>query len=293
MPSSTKDSETAELPPKTDSASRTAPESYAELHARITEISDELPKRLLQSARYMINHPDRIALCTTAEIAEAAEVQPSTLVRFAQTLGFSGFSEMQRLFKDHLVARDSAYHDRLKQLNTKSDNSAASLLSAFASASQHSLSQLSQTAESDSFLRAIKLLAQADTVYLLGLRRSFPIVNYLYYMFGKMNRRCVLLDHAGGILLDKAKELTEKDVLFASTFYPYSGEVIEFATQISDKNIPVITLSDTVLTPIPQFSTEILKVQEAEIQSFRTLSVSMCLVAALAVAVGNELTNFE
>ena len=51
-------------------------------------------------AIFLWQHPSEVALGTISQVAEQAGVQPSTLVRFAQTFGFAGFSEFQDLFKD-------------------------------------------------------------------------------------------------------------------------------------------------------------------------------------------------
>jgi DNA-binding MurR/RpiR family transcriptional regulator len=43
--------------------------------------------------------------------------------------------------------------------------------------------------------RAITVLAEADTIYLLGARRVFPITAYLAYALGKLGVRAHLIDH--------------------------------------------------------------------------------------------------
>ena len=70
------------------------PRDFAGLRALIAARAQNLPKRLAQVAVYALERPDEIALGTAASIAEAVQVQPSTLVRFAQSLGFSGFTEL-------------------------------------------------------------------------------------------------------------------------------------------------------------------------------------------------------
>ena len=67
------------------------------------EIEPTLPKRLRQTAAYALDHPDEIALGTASGVAQRAEVQASTLVRFAQTLGFAGFTDLQSVFRAHLA----------------------------------------------------------------------------------------------------------------------------------------------------------------------------------------------
>ena len=62
-----------------------------------------LPKKLRQVAIHLWQHPTAVALGTVTSVAGEAGVQPSTLVRFAQAFGYSGFSDLQEVFKAHLA----------------------------------------------------------------------------------------------------------------------------------------------------------------------------------------------
>ena len=75
-----------------DDATTEPPQSFEALKRRLIEIEPQLPKRLRQAAGYALEHPDDFALGTASAIASSAHVQASTLVRFAQSIGFSGFS---------------------------------------------------------------------------------------------------------------------------------------------------------------------------------------------------------
>jgi DNA-binding MurR/RpiR family transcriptional regulator len=62
-------------------------------------------QRLKQLATFALEHPEDVAFGTVAGIAEHAGVQPSTLVRFAKSLGYDGFSHLQQIFRDRLRER--------------------------------------------------------------------------------------------------------------------------------------------------------------------------------------------
>src|SRR3954469_6302393 len=80
----------------------TKPQTYEDLRAVLSSGTVHFPKRLRQVAIFLWQHPSDVALGTIAQVAEQAGVQPSTLVRFAQIFGYSGFSDFQGLFKEHL-----------------------------------------------------------------------------------------------------------------------------------------------------------------------------------------------
>ena len=116
-----------------------APDSVKAFEARLLEVSAALPKRLRQCADYVASNPDRIAVSTVSEMAEGAGVQSSAFMRFCQIMGFSGFSEMQRLFRDTYVGNWPDYPSRMQQLRESGSGSPATLLAEFTEAGRVSL----------------------------------------------------------------------------------------------------------------------------------------------------------
>ena len=100
-----------------------------------------LPSRLVRAAEYALAHPDEIAFGTVASVAEAAEIQPSALIRFAKALGYNGFSELQEVFRHRLRERWPPYGERLAKLRTEAHDGPAGLLKRFSASSALSLAQ--------------------------------------------------------------------------------------------------------------------------------------------------------
>ena len=147
-----------------------APEDFEALKRRLIEIEPLLPKRLRQTAAFALEHPDEIALGTASSIARRAEVQASTLVRFAQALGFAGFSDLQSVFRSHLRTRWPNYSERLKALHERARDSGdpMNLLMGFADSAAQSIAKLRDSAPRDELDRAIALLSRAQTIFLVG-----------------------------------------------------------------------------------------------------------------------------
>jgi len=184
-----------------DISQRAAPEDFDTLRAVILERKGELPKRLTQVAAYALDHPDEIAFGTAASVAISAQVQPSTLVRFAQHFGFDGFSGLQQVFRARLRERNSSYEERLKKLEEGEASLAEStaILNKFISAAHRSVDALSAAIDPEGFEKAVEILAKADTIYLIAKRRSYPIASYMAYAFGKLKVRCQMVGTSAGI----------------------------------------------------------------------------------------------
>ena len=155
-----------------------APRTFVGLSALILARHAELPKRLAQVAKFALEHPDDIACGTAASVAARAQVQPSTLVRLAQGLGYSGFSDLQAVFRDRLRARVPSYAERLEALRTDAriGTQAGALLASFATSAARSVEALRDRMDLARLETAVAMLAGADTIYLAGQRRSYAVV---------------------------------------------------------------------------------------------------------------------
>ncbi|MCP8882491.1 MurR/RpiR family transcriptional regulator [Devosia sp. XJ19-1] len=268
----------------------TAPLDFESLRAAIRDQRDTLPKRLMQVAAYALEHPDEVAFGTTASIAAAAQVQPSTLVRFAQNFGFDGFSGLQLLFQARLKGRNSSYEDRLRQLESggASETESSTILKGFVSAAHQSLDALSQAIDPAQLERAIDLLARAETIYLIARRRSFPIVTSMAYAFGKLKVRCQVVSSAAGNDDDLLALATPKDAAFAVSFSPYAAESAAQAQVLAHRGVPLVALTDSVLSPLATSANVWFELVEADHGGFRSLSASVAFAMALTVSVAER-----
>ena len=262
-----------------------APTSVEEFQARLAAISGDLPRRLRQCADYIAANTDRIAVSTVAELAAGADVPPSALMRFCQILGFSGFSEMQRMFRDAYNPGWPDYSTRLKNLRAEGAGSPQALLAEFIEAGRSSLEALAKTADEAALSRAVELLAAAQTVHVVGLRRAFPVATYLAYVFEKMEVPAMLHDGVGK--LDHRFALRAGDALLAITFAPYSEETLALAQDATARGLPVVALTDRLTSPLARVSDAVLTVEEVDFGAFRSLSATIAMAISLAVAVGS------
>ena len=261
------------------------PASVDEFRARLADILDDLPRRLRQCADYIAANTDRIAVSTVAELATGADVPPSAVMRFCQILGFSGFSEMQRLFREAYSPGWPDYSTRLKNLKEGGAGSPTALLAEFIEAGRQSLEALAKSADEVALQQAVAVLSGADTVHVVGLRRAFPVASYLAYVFEKMSVPAMLHDGVGK--LDHRFALRPNDAVLAITFAPYSEETLTLAQDAKARGLPVVALTDRMTSPLVRFSDAILTVPEVDFGAFRSLSATIAMAIALAVAVGS------
>ncbi|GLV30291.1 sigma factor regulator FecR [Sphingobium sp. TomTYG75] len=248
---------------------------------------DELSDRLQRIARHILDEPNDIAFETLAVVAERSNVQPSAIVRFAQAFGFSGASPMQRLVRDGLLREDRSvgYAERIRQHRYAASGEPEGpreLLSEFVQGNILALENLNHAVGSRELSEAIKMLHEAETIFIAGFRRSFPVASYLAYMLGQAGKRTVLVDGLAGLQIQQVGGLRAGDLMLAISFSPYSHETLSLV-EIAKGKCPVVAITDSVIGPIAKDADLILQVRESEVRGFRSLAACMCLAQSLAI----------
>lgn len=267
--------------------------AYDDLRGRIVARHGELSRQLQRIAAFALENPNDVALETVAAIAGRIDVQPSSLIRFAKAFEFSGFTEMQRVFRRRLVDDASDYRERIRSIDDAAvadgDGAAAPLVRAYAEGSIAALHRLVDRIDPDGFDRAVGIMAAADCVHLAAQRRSYPVAAYLAYAMSQIGKPNVLLDGAGGMLFQQARNIRRADALVAVSSRTYSSEVVELVKGTKARDIPVLAITDSPLSPLVPHADVCLEVEEIQVHSFRSLSAVMTLALALVVALGRAI----
>ena len=266
------------------------PRDFAALKALIAERAQALPKRLTQIASFALENPDEIAFGTVSSIAEQAEVQPSALVRFAQALGYQGFSDMQEIFRSRLRDRILNYDERLQQLRQHAPDASKPnvIFHGFCAASARSIAALQEKLDPASLDTAVERLAAAETIYLIGLRRSFPIASYMAYALGKLGVRAMLVDAVGGLAAEQMTFASPGDAVLAISFTPYASETVTLARAAAETGVPVIAITDSPFSPLAQVAGLWIEISEANFEGFRSMAATLTLAMTLTVAIAER-----
>ncbi|WP_421927812.1 MurR/RpiR family transcriptional regulator [Neoaquamicrobium sediminum] len=266
------------------------PRDYETLRETILEQRSVLPKRIAQVAAYALDNPDEIAFGTTASIAASAGVQPSTLIRFAQQLGFDGFTSLQSVFRERLRERNTTYEERLAALRDEAQNGATNraMLDGFLAASVRSLDLMARSVDEATLDRAVGILARAETLYILAKRRSFPVASYLGYALGKLHVRSQIIESASGLQPEIIGFATPRDAVIAVSFSPYAPATIDEVRVLHERGVPIVAITDSAFSPLAQFAAVWFEVAESDFSGFRSLGATMALALTLAVGCAEE-----
>lgn len=268
--------------------------TYDELKDAIARAYPDMSKQLQRIARFALEKPQELALGTVAALAEATEVQPSAMIRFANALGYKGFSDMQQVFRGHLVERSATYRERIDQLRRQQvtgQRAPAGVLHQLTSDSMTELGHLEEAVREADLRAAVKLVAAASRVHVLAQRRAFPIACYLSYALGQLELKTHLLDGAGGMLDENLRSVDKNDVLLVASFRSYSPDVVHAAQTCSRRGVAVIAITDGPLSPLVEPSKVCFELADDSSKPFRSLVAPMCLAQALVMSTGHHLAE--
>jgi len=272
----------------------TAPAAdYDELQAEIGRRFPALSRQLQRIARFALERPQDVALDTVAAAAGKAEVQPSAMVRFAQAMGYDGYSDMQRIFRARLVQRSGSYRERIASLRRAAPalSRPQAVLHDFVADSVAHLSRLEEHVATERLERAVGLLAGASRIHVLAQRRAFPVACYLSYALAQLEMPVSLLDGVGGMVREQARGMRRGDVLLAVSFRNYSPEVIELTADAHRRGIDVVVITDSPVSPLARNATVAFDLGDPSDRPFRSLVEPICLAQALVVSVGHVLAE--
>ena len=265
-----------------------------QLMQRISEEYEGLSKQLKVIAKYIEEHRNTLVLERITDIAQACEVQPSAIVRFAQRFGFSGFSDMQALFRDSFAPVQSNvnnYQKRIRTVIASQDTplSNTELTQSFLSACQQGLEELSQSLEPEAIDAAVELLHKAENIYVVGVRRMFPIASYVCYALQHTQKRVHLISGLGGMYHDQVRSIRENDLMIAISFQPYGRETRYCARVASQNKAKLLVISDSKMSPLARNASTVLTVKEGTAFAFRSMSSTISLCQALFIALSYRL----
>lgn len=267
---------------------RQIPTNYERIVNLITTEYANLSPGFQQIARFFTQNPNVVALESINAVASKCQVHPSSLVRFAQNFGYSGFKQLQAVFQTRLATAAPGFRERINalgsELSRNEDRGNLGYLRDLAVRDIAALQGLLESVTDTSLSDTAKLLMDADTVYIAGQLRSEPIASFLRYLLTMLHRRVILLDPAGGLAQEMATTMSSRDVLVAIAFRHYATEVVAIAEVAATRTAAVIAITDSQLSPLAKDARVLFTVPEEEYSFSRSLAAPMCLVQCIAVA---------
>lgn len=268
---------------------RPPPGNYEDLIRLIHDRHDDMSKTYQRIAEYLTQSPNEVAVQSVNAIAASRGIHASSFVRFAQSLGFKGFKDLQHLFQKRLATAAPGFEARRQALDAelmdRDDQSDFGFLRDLVVRDIASLEGMLDGISAIDLSTAADILTEADCIYLIGQLRSSPVVELLRYVLTMLGKRCVLLDPSGGLATHMARTIRPTDAMIAVSFRFNANEVVNIVEQVAAAGVPIVGISDSTLSPLTKSSRVLFPIPEHDYTFSRSLAAPMCLAQALTIAV--------
>ena len=241
-------------------------------------------------AQFIIEHYDKAAFMTASKIGETVDVSESTVVRFAGALGFSGFPELQQslqvLIKNKLTTVQRIGLD--EDINKDSEKFHKKIIRNEINGMKFLLDNIDATALDN----ATNLISNANKVYILGMRTSSTLANYLGFYLDVMLDNVKVLNNTGvNSLFEQIIRVNEDDVFICISFPRYSSSTIDATKMVKEKKAKIIAITDTEASPFCDLADVVLLAKNNIVSFVDSLVVPMCMINSLILNIGAKEKN--
>ena len=190
-----------------------------------------------QVADFMLEHPDVIAFKRLEELSMMIGVSTTSVIRFARSIGYKGYADMQQDIQQSIVGKASL-PDRLIDA-VKSTKQDQLLIDSFKRDIDNIASTLHLLSEND-LAKAVSSIIAAQNIYVLGTRGNFSVAHYLGYRLSQIKRGVHLVS---GLSMDYPEEIASirrGDVCIAFLTPRYSRMTANLVAWMKKRGVMII-----------------------------------------------------
>jgi DNA-binding MurR/RpiR family transcriptional regulator len=233
--------------------------------------------------KYILDHYGEVAFMSALQIGEKLGLSDATVIRFAKTLGFSGFAEFKNSIGEEIRKRNAPDMKLLKSL--KNFNHRDEAITNICKTDIKNLEEYLLNIESSKLDKVVEKVYESETIYFLGLGSSLVVAEFLSFHIRRMGFKINLISEGGIGLFEKLTPMTSKDILIVATFPRYSRDTMNAILFAKKKGVYVITISDSELSDVASESDIVLATQTQIPSFFNSYIVPMELCNIILISI--------
>ncbi len=215
---------------------------------RLAAVQPSLSPKMAQLAAFASEHYVRVAFMSTRELAAAAHVSLSTVVRFPAALSYPNFEALRTSIQDRVNFSLTGV-ERLRTLPS-THRSPAALLRRIIDADLQSFQALVHTFSEPQLERFVGAVLTADRVTILGFRYVSPLTTYFEYSLGKIKPNVQAFTRADSSLYDRVRLMDAHDLIIAIAFARYPADLVTLVQYARGFGIRILAITDSPLSPV-------------------------------------------
>lgn len=260
-------------------------DSNDDLLTRMQEYYPVMSKGQKLIAEYIMAHYEKAAFMTASRLGEQVGVSESTVVRFADLLGYDGYPALQKALRE-LIRNKLTTVQRIEM--TSELNDPGTLLKTVLKSDMNNIRSTIEEIDEDVFNAVIDSMFAANTIYILGMRSSAPLAQFLGYYLSFILPNVRVVTSGVSDIFEQLIRVSDKDVLIGISFPRYSSRTVEAVHFAKKRGAKIVAMTDSKLSPLTKWADHTLLARSDMASFVDSLVAPLSLINALIVAVGQR-----
>lgn len=234
-------------------------------------------------AEYILKHYDKAAFMTAAKLGISVGVSESTVVRFANELGFSGYPSLQKSLQE-LIKNKLTTVQRIELSNDFIDEESA--LKSVLKSDMENIRSTLEKINHKTFEEVVNSIFNADKIYIIGLRSSTALAEFLGFYLNLILDNVKIVGYGMSDIFEQMINIKENDLVIGIGFPRYATRTIEALSFAQSKGTKVVAITDSLLSPLASKADYTLIAQSNMASFVDSLVAPLSVINALIIAVG-------
>jgi DNA-binding MurR/RpiR family transcriptional regulator len=221
------------------------------LETRFAEAEPNLSTSRKRLIREILDHPEDTYFLSSRALAKRYELDPTTIVRTVQALGYKRYSEFSADLRSHFVTRITPYAVMKSAVRDK--RSVVDNIEHTLEMDLHNLNALRSRLDVKQVLEIAKRIDRARRILVVGIDFAAALSNLLAYGLVSIGYDAESPVGSAGNLHQKILLLGPKDLLIAISFGRCLQDTVDSVIRARDNGISTFGLTDSDKSPIARF----------------------------------------
>ena len=234
-------------------------------------------------AEYILKHYDKAAFMTAAKLGTSVGVSESTVVRFANELGFSGYPKLQKALQELIKNRLTT----VQRIELSNDYvSEESALKGVLKSDMENIRATLEKINHKNFEDVVNSIFTAKKIYIIGLRSSTALAEFLGFYLNLILDNVKVVGYGISDIFEQMINISDEDLVIGIGFPRYAARTIESLSFAQSRGTKVVAITDSLLSPLAAKADYTLIAQSNMASFVDSLVAPLSVINALIIAVG-------
>jgi DNA-binding MurR/RpiR family transcriptional regulator len=218
------------------------------IEQRLAEAQSRLNPRRRRIIEAALENPDETFFLSSRALARRYRVDPATIVRTIQVMGYRQYADFLRDLREHFIQRITPY--RIVEATAREKGSVADHVSHSLERDLHNLDAVRSGLDPTRAVDLAKRIHRSHAVLVVGVDLAASLAWFFAYGLDALGFHAEAPVGSDGILQHKVRTLTSQDLVVAISFGRCLRSTIDAVVQAKARGAATFGITDSDTTPV-------------------------------------------